>query len=172
MNIKDAVQEIKYRMPIEEVVGQYVKLIPAGANKKALCPFHSEKTPSFTLYPDSFYCFGCGVGGDLITFIMKIENMDYIDAVKYLADKCGIVIDDNDEQKHGISRTKVIEMNSEAAKYFYGQYTDNTVGKPAREYVKKRGLKDSTVRHFGLGYAPNDFHALCKIGRASCRERV
>ena len=91
---KEIIEEIRYRCDIEDVIGSYVSLKRAGSNRNGLCPFHSEKTPSFTVFPatKSFYCFGCGAGGDVITFIQKMENLDYVGALEYLATRAGISI--------------------------------------------------------------------------------
>ncbi len=132
---------------------------------KGLCPFHSEKTPSFTVFGQSsnFYCFGCGAGGDVITFIMKAENLDYPGALEFLAKRAGITIPDSGDDafwNRGVSRTRVIEMNTCAARFFRDMLFDDKVGAPARAYIAKRQLSLPIVKRFGLGYAPDSFNAL------------
>ncbi len=157
--ISDAViEEIKYRNDIEDVISGYVTLKKAGSNLNGLCPFHSEKTPSFTVFPatKTFYCFGCGVGGDVVTFIMKAENLDYPSALEFLAKRVGITIPENDNGDR-VRRMRILEMNRAAAKYFHSNLEKS---KEAAEYLEKRGLKRGLIRHFGIGYAPDSFGAL------------
>lgn len=154
------IEDIRARCDIETIIQSYVTLRKTGTNEKGLCPFHSERTPSFTVYPatQSFYCFGCGAGGDVITFIMRIENLDYRGAVEFLAEKAGINLPAWDGEtlvKEGISRKRILEMNLEAARFYRSMLFDEKIGAPGREYFfEKRGLSLATVRHFGLGYAP------------------
>lgn len=154
------IEDIRARCDIETIIQSYVTLRKTGTNEKGLCPFHSERTPSFTVYPatQSFYCFGCGAGGDVITFIMKIENLDYRGAVEFLAEKAGIALpawDGSELVKEGVSRKRILEMNLEAARFYRSMLFDEKIGAPGREYFfGKRGLSPATIRHFGLGYAP------------------
>ena len=167
---KETIEQVLMRNDIESLIGGYVSLKRAGSNLKGLCPFHSEKSPSFTVYPadNSFYCFGCGVGGDAITFIKKKENLDYPDAIEYLAKRAGItVIEDNKgEYKSApkFDKDKMYRMNVDAAKYFHRCLCDNTPeAKAALAYfTEKRGLSMATIKHFGLGFAPNSFDAFSK----------
>lgn len=157
------IEDIKFRCPIEDVISSYVTLKKAGNNYKGLCPFHSEKTPSFTVFPQtqSYYCFGCGAGGDVITFTMKNDNLDYADAVEALAARCGISLPHDEKNINtGTGRSRILEMNLEAAKFFRSMLFDERIGAPAREYVQKRELSGAVVKHFGLGYAPDSFDAL------------
>ena len=159
------IEEIKFRNPIEEVISSYVTLSNAGANMKGLCPFHSEKTPSFTVYTaDShFYCFGCGAGGDVITFVMRAENLDYPAAIEFLAKRAGISLPDPGDDKFfdkGVSRSRVIEMNTAAARFFRDMLFDEKTGAAARAYVTRRRLEVPIIKRFGIGYAPNSFGAL------------
>ena len=159
------IEEIKFRNEIENVISQYVTLKRAGSNYSGLCPFHSEKTPSFVVFPgtQSFYCFGCGAGGDVINFTMRTENLDYVDAIRALAKRSGITIPDDTDyiRSAGVSRQRVLEMNVEAAKFFRSMLFDEKHGVEARDYLlNKRKLSVATVKHFGLGYAPNSFGAL------------
>ncbi|MBQ8795216.1 MAG: DNA primase [Clostridia bacterium] len=155
--------ELKMRCDITDVVSSYVNLKRRGRNMVGLCPFHSEKTPSFNIYPEngSFFCFGCGVGGDVITFIMKIENLDYIEAVKLLANRAGMSMPE-DSYDDGISKLKgrILEANREAARFFHSKLMSDE-GKTAQEYLIGRALSKQTVVRFGLGYAPANRYALC-----------
>lgn len=155
-------QELKSRCEISDVVSGYVNLKRRGRNLVGLCPFHSEKTPSFNLYPEngSFYCFGCGTGGDVITFIMKIENLDYIEAVKFLAQRAGMELPEN-SYDDGVAkmRSRILEANREAARFYYKQLYEPQ-GRAALDYLHSRALSDNTIRRFGLGYSPASRFAL------------
>ena len=156
------IEEIKYRNDIEEVISQHVSLKRAGNNLIGLCPFHSEKTPSFTVFTGtkSFYCFGCGAGGDVISFVMRTENLTYVDALRALAKRSGIEIPEDDKAAQtGVRRERIIEMNKDAARFFHECLKKS---KEAQEYVAKRKLSTALIKHFGVGYAPNDFEALAK----------
>lgn len=160
---KEYVQEVARRNSVEDIISQYVQLRRRGRTLTGLCPFHSEKTPSFTVYPDtqSYYCFGCGAAGDVITFVRKINNLSYVEAVKQLASRAGMPLPDEDD-KEGRRRTRMLEMNRCAARYFYEQLNAQTAeAAEARRYWKeKRGLSDGAIRRFGLGYAPDGFSGL------------
>lgn len=160
---QDYIQEVVRRNDIEDVVQNYVQLRRRGRTCTGLCPFHTEKTPSFVVYPEtqSFYCFGCGAGGDVITFIKKISNLEYVEAVKLLASRAGMPMP-NEEDKAGELRRKVLAINKDAARYFYNQLNQPTPEAAlAREYWRKRrGLSDDTIRRFGLGYAPDSYSDL------------
>lgn len=160
---QDYIQEVVRRNDIEDVVQSYVQLRRRGRTCTGLCPFHTEKTPSFVVYPEtqSFYCFGCGAGGDVITFIKKISNLEYVEAVKLLASRVGMPMP-NEEDKAGEMRRKVLAINRDAARYFYDQLNKPTPEAVlAREYWRKRrGLSDDTIRRFGLGYAPDSYSDL------------
>ncbi len=161
-------QELTDRSPIEPLAQAYVSgLKRRGRNLVGLCPFHNEKTPSFTVYPEnnSFYCFGCGAGGDVISFVKRVENLDYIDAVKFLAGRAGMKMPEegvNDAVSR--LRARVLEANREAARFFHATLY-SPIGKQALEYYHRRGYTDATIRHFGLGYAPDDYHALTRALR-------
>ena len=157
------IYELKSRNDITEVISSYVALKRRGRNMVGLCPFHGEKTPSFNIYTetDSFYCFGCGASGDVISFIMKIENLDYVDAVKYLAQRVGLDMpEDSYDDSLSNLRRRVFEANREAARFFYRSLM-SPEGKGGRDYLRGRMLTDATIRHFGLGYAPDKWTALC-----------
>ncbi|MDQ5983219.1 MAG: DNA primase [Eubacteriales bacterium SKADARSKE-1] len=157
------IEELKLKSDIVDIASYYVNLKRQGKNLWGLCPFHAEKTPSFSVFPDSgsFYCFGCGAGGDVITFIERIENLDYIEAVKFLADKAGINMPQNDGKSEDLSnlRRRIFEANREAARFFHNTlYSEK--GKEALKYLKIRGLTDNTIKKFGLGFAPNSRYEL------------
>ena len=162
---RETVEEILLRTDIQTLIGGYVSLKRAGSNLKGLCPFHSEKTPSFTVYPqdNSFYCFGCGAGGDQISFTMKIEHLDYPDAVSFLAKRAGVTILETDNQgytdKPKFDKDRFYKMNTDAAKYFNAcLFSDNPDAVSALSYfTEKRKLSVATIKHFGLGFAPNSF---------------
>ena len=163
MRLSDSfLEELRSRVDIESVISPYVNLRRRGKNLVGLCPFHNEKTPSFTVYPenDSFYCFGCGVGGDVITFVRRIENLDYLEAVKMLADRAGMALpEDGFDDSMAKRRTAVLEANRAAAKFFHAELMSER-GREALDYFLGRGLTIETIRHFGLGYAPDDWRAL------------
>lgn len=158
----DFVSEVKYRNDLGELAASYMQLKRRGRNLVGLCPFHGEKTPSFNIYTEngSFYCFGCGAGGDVISFIMKIENLDYLEAVKFLAQRAGMSMpeDDYDDSMSRL-RTRIYEANREAARFFYKKLGEKE-GAEGLAYLRGRGLADSTIRHFGLGFAPESRFSL------------
>lgn len=162
---REIIDEIVYRSDIEQVIGSYVTLKRAGSNLNGLCPFHSERTPSFTVFPAtrSFYCFGCGAGGNVITFIMREENLDYPGAVRFLADRAGISIPEDNEPQEAevVSRKRMYEMNLCAAKFFRECLFDPKYGGEAMQYLtQERRLSTATIRHFGLGFSPDNFGML------------
>jgi len=160
--------ELRARTDIESVISPYVNLRRAGRNVKGLCPFHNEKTPSFTVYPDSqsFYCFGCGAGGDIITFVRKIENLDYIEAVKALAERAGMQMpEDGYDDSLAKHRQRILAANREAAKFFHS-YMMSEQGRTGLDYYLGRGLTMQTIKHFGLGYAPDSWDELLKHMRS------
>ena len=156
------IEELTRRTDIVDVVGNYVQLKRKGRLYGGLCPFHSEKTPSFYVYPDtqSFYCFGCGVGGDVIHFVRRINSIDYTEAVKMLAARAGMP-EPQEDDKTGRLRSRILSMNKEAARYFHA-CLNSTVeeARQARAYWRRRGLDDKTIVRFGLGYAPDDGQGL------------
>ncbi len=159
---ESTINEIKYRNDIESVISPYVSLKRRGKNLVGLCPFHNEKTPSFTVYPEngSFYCFGCGVGGDVFTFVKLIENLDYISAVRLLAERSGIAVEE-DAYDNSLSKLKekIYDINRESARFFHN-FLMSENGKWALDYLAGRGLKIATIKHFGLGAAPDSWDAL------------
>ena len=159
---EDIINEIKYRNDIETAISQYVNLKRRGKNLVGLCPFHSEKTPSFTVYPEngSFYCFGCGVGGDVFTFTGLIENLDYIESVKLLAERSGITLpqDGYDDSMQRLKK-RIYDINRDTARFFHA-FLMSPGGKWALDYLTSRGLTVKTIKHFGLGAAPDSWDAL------------
>lgn len=149
--------ELAARNPIEDVVGQYVSLTRRGSNLFGLCPFHSEKTASFSVSPDKgiFYCFGCHKGGGPVNFIMEIENLDYPDAVRFLAKRSGLEVPEDHEYRSNYKRQERLRaLCKDAARYFHEQL-EGPLGQPGRDYIVSRGLSRATVTRFGLGFAPD-----------------
>lgn len=160
---EDFMNELRYKNPVEEVISSYVVLKKAGSTYKGLCPFHNERTPSFTVYPNtnSFYCFGCQNGGDVVTFIKNIENLDYVEAVRFLADRAGMAMPESgyDDSYEKLRRT-VLAINRETAKFYFEcliQKEDDGIG---LKYFSGRKLSAETIKKFGLGYAPESFDKL------------
>ncbi len=161
---RESIEEVLMRTDIQSLVSNYVTLKRAGSNLRGLCPFHSEKSPSFTVYPadNSFYCFGCGAGGDQISFTMRIENLDYPDAIEFLAKRAGIKLvetGNNYTNEPKYDKARFYQMNVDAAKFFsYYLFSDDPEAKSALAYfTEKRKLSVATIKHFGLGFAPNSF---------------
>ena len=154
--------ELTVRNPIEDVVSQYVSLTRKGGNLFGLCPFHSEKTPSFSVAPDKgiYYCFGCHKGGGVINFTMEIENLDYPDAVRFLAKRAGLEVPDDREYASTYKKQERLwALCKDAARFFHTQLLA-PCGEEARQYITKRALSRSTVTRFGLGFAPNEWSSL------------
>ncbi len=163
----ELIEEIRIRNDIVDVVSEYVKLDKKGSNNFGLCPFHKEKTPSFCVSDTKqiFNCFGCGKGGNVIQFIMYTENLDFIDAVKLLADRAKIDLPESDD-KEGREKSKLkqelLQINTEAARFFHSNLTSNKNG-DTWNYLIKRGLSESNIRKFGLGFAPVEWDLLYKF---------
>lgn len=159
------IQELKQNNPIDSVMSSYVSLIRRGRSCVCLCPFHSEKSPSCTVYLDvadpHFYCFGCGAGGDVITFVMKIENLEYVEAIKFLAERAGMSMPE-DARNNESSRIKsrILEINRTAARFFYDTLTRSPDGEKGRRYFAERQLSAATITKYGLGYAPDGWFNL------------
>lgn len=155
------IQEVVLRNPLEEIVAQYATLKRAGSNLVCCCPFHHEKTPSFTLYanPSHYYCYGCGAGGDVITFIRQMENLDYVAAVEYLANRAGLPMPVSNPLEKQVDKKSFYEMNAEAARFWH-QNLFSDRGKEGLEYLLARGLTKPVIKRFGLGYATRDWDAL------------
>ncbi len=163
---QEIIEEIKAKNDIASVVSQYVKLErKGGQNLFGLCPFHSEKTPSFSVSPQKqiFYCFGCHKGGDVFKFIQEHEHLTYLEAIRFLAERAHVHIpetDDPEEEAKQQLRASLYAINEEAARFFYRQLTHPTQGSTAIQYLKKRQIDSGIAQAFGLGYAPNQWHAL------------
>lgn len=159
---EDFLYQLRNANSIETIMSSYTNLKRRGHNYVCLCPFHSEKTPSCTIYVDtqSFYCFGCGAGGDVITFIMKSENLSYIEAVKYLAERANIALPDEElDDKSGKIKQRVYEINRTAAKFFYSQLK-SPAGRVGLQYLLERGLTPETIKKYGLGFAEDKWTTL------------
>ena len=154
--------ELIARNPIDEVVGQYVQLKRSGSNYFGLCPFHGEKTPSFSVTPNKqmYYCFGCHKGGGVINFIMDVEGLSYVDAVRFLAKRANLEVPEDERyQSQYREQERLWRLCKDAAR-FYHELLKSDAGKAARAYLVKRGLDWATVVKFGIGFAPDDFHTL------------
>jgi DNA primase len=160
----DFIERLKQSIDIEAIIAPYTELKRAGRGLVCLCPFHSEKTPSCHVYADSqsFYCFGCQAGGDAITFIRLIENLDYAEAVRFLAEKSGLTVPENGvSDQTSKMRVRLLEMNREAAR-FYRDTLNSPRGTPGLDYLYFRGLTPNTIRKYGLGFATDEWDALKK----------
>ena len=161
----DLISEICSENDIIDYVSQYVKLKKSGRDYSGLCPFHNEKTPSFHVSQEKqlFHCFGCGASGNLVQFVMRTENLDFVDSLKLLADRAGIIIPEDSEnfsdENHELKK-RILEMNKLSARFFYNMLKDKTVGARAQEYFIKRRIPWKTVTVYGLGYAPGTRDAL------------
>ena len=165
MYSQDLISEICSRNDIVDYVSRYVRLKKSGRGYTGLCPFHNEKSPSFHVSPDKqlFHCFGCGAGGNLIQFVMRIEGLDFRDALKMLADRAGMTLpeDDGYENNETIAKKKKIyAMNKAAARFFYDTLTKTNIGKEGLQYFAARRIKAETIKTYGLGYAPDTYDAL------------
>lgn len=161
----NVIDEVLTRADIESVVGRYVLLKRSGGNLWGLCPFHSEKTPSFSVNPAKgiYKCFGCGKGGNAISFIMEIEHLNYPEAIRHLGALYGVEIPETTSYGNDISKdekNRVYDILKEAARFYYKSFNDPDIGKPAREYAAKRGLSKQTLDNFGIGYSPIAWNAL------------
>ncbi|MDE6731689.1 MAG: DNA primase [Oscillospiraceae bacterium] len=157
---EDFLREVKDNNDLISLAGGYVQLKRTGNTYSCCCPFHSEKTPSCHFYPNgSFYCFGCHVGGDVITFVMQIERLDYINAVKFLAERAGMSMPDDTGDNNTKKRLRLYEMNQAAGKFFHEQLM-SPAGERGLAYLTNRGLSVHTIRRFGLGFAADDWHTL------------
>ncbi len=156
---EEIVEEVRLRNDIVDVVGSYVKLQRKGSSYFGLCPFHSEKSPSFSVSPakQMFYCFGCGAGGNVYTFVQKYENFTYPEAIQHLAERAGIKLPEieysKEQKEREEKRTRILEANREAAKFFYYQLR-NKPGEEGMKYLLGRGLSEETMKKFGLGFSP------------------
>lgn len=154
----ELVEEIRSKNDIVDVIGSYIRLQKKGSNHMGLCPFHNEKTPSFSVSSSKqiYHCFGCGVSGNVFTFLMEYENYTFVEALRFLAEKAGISLPEEEYteemRKQADFKTRLLEVNKQAAKYFFYQFK-TPEGKKAYEYLTNRGLSEDTIKHFGLGYS-------------------
>src|SRR5467141_2122855 len=172
-------ERVKQQADIVRVVGEYVRLKKTGKDFSGLCPFHQEKTPSFTVSPikQIFYCFGCGKGGDVYNFVMDMEKCEFPEAVKMIAEKCGIAIPRQkqrspEERKENQQRSVLVEMHREAQTFFVKQLQGTAEGKLARAYLEDRGLDKATIERFGIGYAPSGGDTLLRHLKPKCNDKL
>ena len=158
----DQIEEIKRKLDIVDVVSSYVPLTKSGKNYKALCPFHSEKTPSFMVSPtlQIFKCFGCSEGGDALSFYSAIEGVSFGEALKEMAKRAGVKLVRRKQSPEERQKEKLYEINRLASDFFHHLLTKHDVGKPALEFLKKRGLSKDSIEEFNLGYAPRSWDSL------------
>ena len=155
---EDIIEEVRAKTDIVELISGYVKLQRRGSSYFGLCPFHNEKSPSFSVSPGKqmYYCFGCGAGGNVFTFLMEYENYSFQEALKLLADRAGVKLPEvsysREAREEADRKALLLEINKEAAKYYYCKLR-SPAGEKAMEYLKGRGLRDETIRKFGLGYS-------------------
>ncbi len=162
--MSDTVEQIKSRLDIVDVISGYLKLKKAGANYKARCPFHNEKTPSFHISPErqSWHCFGCNKGGDMFSFVQEIEGIDFVESLRILAGKAGVQMQERrpEDERTKSQRQVLLAIAELSAKFFEKQLWNGTAGTKALEYLRERGMSDDTIRAWRLGWAPNDWRAL------------
>ena len=158
---------VKQQADIVRVVGEYVRLKRTGQNFSGLCPFHSEKTPSFAVHPvkQIYHCFGCGVGGDVFKFVMEMEKCAFPESIRIVAEKCGIAMPaprerSPEERRENQQRSALVELHREAAAFFTRQLNDTAEGRAARGYLEDRGLDREAITRFGIGFAPSGGDAL------------
>jgi len=155
------IEEIKQRLDIVEVISGYIKLKKAGANYKALCPFHTEKTPSFFVSPvrQIWHCFGCGAGGDIFKFVMQIEGVEFGDTLKILAQKAGVKLK-REDPKLKTERKRTYEICDFSAKFFQKQLTESKTGSEVKKYLLNRSIDEESIKKWQLGYAPATWRGL------------
>src|SRR5260221_10815380 len=170
---------VKQQADIVRVVGEYVRLKKSGANFTGLCPFHAEKSPSFAVHPTKqiYHCFGCGVGGDVFKFVMEMEKCAFPDAIRIVAEKCGIAVPRQKEgspeaRKENQQRAVLVEMHREAQTFFVKQLEGTLEGKAARAYLEDRGLDKDAISQFGIGYAPSGGDALLRHLKSKYNEKM
>ena len=158
----DFLEQIRAACPMETIAGNYVNLIRRGRHYVCNCPFHSEKSPSCTIFPEtqSFYCFGCGAGGDVITWVRRMDNLEFTDAVKQLAERCGLQVPtDREADRRAYLRTRVFAVNRETANFYFRNLISGS-DKRGLQYFISRQLKPETIKKYGLGYASDSWNAL------------
>src|SRR5213596_3723837 len=168
----ETIEQIAAANDIVEVIGSYFPLKRAGSTFKALCPFHQEKTPSFTVSPSrqTFHCFGCGAGGSVFRFVMDYEHTDFPSAVRKLAARVGITVVEKrgaaDEDRQHETRRTLLKLHGEATEWFHENLIKREVGEPARQYLKRRGITAEIAKRWQLGYAPDEWDAFGSWARA------
>ena len=165
LGYSEAIEEIKSRLSIVDLISSQVPLKKAGRNYKGLCPFHSEKTPSFIVFPDKgdFHCFGCGVGGDVFTFVMKTQNLDFPEALRLLAERAGVALNPaGGESAADRERSRLFEINAAAAQFFHHVLLNSEEGAEARAYLNRRGIDAGAIESFQLGYALQSWDSLSR----------
>ncbi|HDH07431.1 MAG TPA: hypothetical protein ENG89_00205, partial [Candidatus Moranbacteria bacterium] len=162
--MNSAVEEIKSRINVVDLVGDYIKLQKAGANFRACCPFHNEKTPSFMVSEEKqiWHCFGCGKGGDVFGFLMELEGLEFKEVLKILADKAGIQLPEYNPQKAS-SKNKTLEILELVTKFYEKQLWDGSGKDKILKYLHDRQLKDESIKDFRLGYAPDGWRNILKF---------
>jgi DNA primase len=172
-------EKVKQQADIVRVVGEYVRLKKSGQNFTGLCPFHAEKSPSFAVHPTKqiYHCFGCGVGGDVFKFVMEMEKCSFPEAIRVVAEKCGISIPRQkerspEERKENQQRTVLVEMHREAQTFFVKQLEETLEGKAARAYLEDRGLDKDAIARFGIGYAPSGGDLLLRHLKSKYPEKL
>jgi DNA primase len=170
-------ERVKQQADIVRVIGEYVRLKKSGQNFTGLCPFHAEKSPSFAVHPTKqiYHCFGCGVGGDVFKFVMEMDKVAFPEAIRIVAEKCGIAIprpkaSSPEERKENQQRTLLVEMHREAQTFYVQQLGGTLEGKAARAYLEDRGLDKDAIARFGIGYAPSGGDALLRFLKAKYKE--
>src|SRR6202795_1879427 len=170
-------ERVKQQADIVRVIGEYVRLKKSGQNFTGLCPFHAEKSPSFAVHPTKqiYHCFGCGVGGDVFKFVMEVDKVAFPEAIRIVAEKCGIAIprpkaSSPEERKENQQRTLLVEMHREAQTFFAQQLGGTLEGKAARAYLEDRGLDKEAIARFGIGYAPSGGDALLRFLKSKYKE--
>src|ERR1700726_1326977 len=170
-------ERVKQQADIVQVIGEYVRLKKSGQNFTGLCPFHAEKSPSFAVHPvkQIYHCFGCGVGGDVFKFVMEMDKVAFPEAIRVVAEKCGITIprpktSSPEERKENQQRTLLVEMHREAQTFFVQQLGGTLEGKAARAYLEDRGLDKDAIARFGIGYAPSGGDALLRFLKSKYKE--
>src|SRR5258706_10397184 len=172
-------EKVKQQADIVRVVGEYVQLKKAGQNLRGLCPFHSERTPSFNVHPTKqiYHCFGCGQGGDVFKFVMEMEKCAFPEAIRIVAEKCGIAIPrpkerSPEERKENQLRAALVQIHREAQTFFVKQLEETLEGKAARAYLEDRGLDKDAMAQFGIGYAPSGGDALLRHLKSKDNEKM
>jgi DNA primase len=172
-------ERVKQQADIVRVIGEYVRLKKSGQNFTGLCPFHAEKSPSFAVHPTKqiYHCFGCGVGGDVFKFVMEMDKVAFPEAIRVVAEKCGIAIprpkaSSPEERKENQQRTLLVEMHREAQTFFVQQLGGTLEGKAARAYLEDRGMDNDAIARFGIGYAPSGGDALLRFLKSKYKESL